>query len=71
MAVVESASLGFVAHATGIDVFGYGDDPDEAIRVLKEGIEGICTDRRMADLRSAVQRMLILDLVGEDGSTPD
>ena len=61
VAIVEPVQPGFVAHASGISVFGYGDNAAEAVEVLKEGIENICQDERFLDLRNAIQRMLLLD----------
>ena len=58
VAVVEPAKPGFVAHAAGISVFGYGDDAAEAVEVLKQGIESICRDEGFLDLRATIQRML-------------
>ena len=55
VAMVEPVNPGFVAHAGGISVFGYGDNTTEAIEVLKEGIENICMDDEFVDLRAAVQ----------------
>ncbi len=63
VAVVEPVDPGFVAYAGGISVFGYGDDPAEAVRVLKEGIENMCLDEEFLDLRASVQRMLVLENV--------
>ena len=59
-AVVEPVDPGFVAHAGGISIFGYGDDPAEAVRVLKEGMESMCLDEEFLDLRGSIQRMLLL-----------
>ena len=69
VAVVEQAQPGFVAHATGISVFGYGDDASEALEVLKQGIESVCKDEGFLDLRDAIQRMLLLDnlMAGRNG----
>ena len=61
IATVEPADPGFAAHAEGLSVFGYGDDPAEAIQVLKEGIEGIYGDEEFLDLRARVQRILLLE----------
>ncbi len=61
VAVVEAVEPGFVAHAAGISVFGYGDNADEAIEVLKEGIESICRGEGFFDLRATIQRMLLLE----------
>jgi hypothetical protein len=68
VALVEPAQPGFVAHAAGISVFGYGDDADEAVQVLKEGLEGICRDEGFLDLRATIQRMLLLQnlMAGEE-----
>ena len=63
VAMVEPVNPGFVAHAGGISVFGYGDNATEAIEVLKEGIENMCLDDEFVDLRAAVQRMLLLENV--------
>ena len=69
VALVEPAQPGFVAHAAGISVFGYGDDAAEAVEVLKQGIESICQDEGFLDLRDAIQRMLLLDnlMAGRNG----
>jgi hypothetical protein len=71
VAVVERVNPGFVAYAGGISVFGYGDDPAEAIKVLKEGIENMCLDEEFLDLRASVQRMLLLEnvMTGEKPQT--
>jgi hypothetical protein len=61
VAVVEPVQNGFMAHAAGISVFGYGDDAAEAVEVLKQGIESICRDEGFLDLRDAIQRTLLLD----------
>ncbi len=61
VAVVEPVQPGFVAHATGISVFGYGDDDDEAVEVLLQGIEGMCRDEGILDLRATIQRKLLLE----------
>jgi hypothetical protein len=73
VALVEPAQPGFVAHATGISVFGYGDNAAEAVEVLKEGIESICRDEGFLDLRDAIQRMLLLDnlMAGGNGKHND
>jgi hypothetical protein len=69
VALVEPAQPGFVAHAAGISVFGYGDDAAEAVEVLKQGIESVCKDEGFLDLRDAIQRMLLLDnlMAGRNG----
>ncbi len=69
VALVEPAQPGFVAHAPGISVFGYGDDAAEAVEVLKQGIESVCKDEGFLDLRDAIQRMLLLDnlMAGRNG----
>ena len=61
VAIVEPARPGFVAHAAGISVFGYGDDTDEALEVLKEGIESVCRDEGFLDLGAEIQKMLLLE----------
>jgi hypothetical protein len=61
VAVVEPAQPGFVAHASGISVFGYGDDASEALECLKQGIESICRDEGFLDMRAAIQRKLLLE----------
>ncbi|MGD0229634.1 MAG: hypothetical protein ABSC19_04645 [Syntrophorhabdales bacterium] len=60
VAVVEPVPPGFMAHVSGIAVFGYGDDDAEAIDVLKQGIEDICQGDGFLDLRASIQRMLLL-----------
>jgi hypothetical protein len=67
IATVEPTAPGFAAHTEGLPVFGYGDDPAEAVQALKEGIEGIYGDEEFLDLRARVQRMLLLqNLAGEE-----
>ncbi len=61
VAVVEPTQPGFVAHVAGISVFGYGDDADEALEVLKEGMESMCRGEGFLDLGSAIQKMLLLE----------
>ncbi|MGD0229214.1 MAG: hypothetical protein ABSC19_02500 [Syntrophorhabdales bacterium] len=61
VAVVEPVAPGFMAHVAGISVFGYGDDADEAVEVLKQGIESICQGEGFLDLRTTIQRMLLLE----------
>ncbi len=68
VAVVEPAQPGFVAHAAGISVFGYGDDAAEAIEVLKQGIESICRGEGFLDLRATIQRLLLLDNLKAEGN---
>ncbi len=68
VAEVEAAKPGFVAHAAGISVFGYGDNAAEAVEVLKEGIESICREDGFLDLRDAIQRMLLLDNLKAGGN---
>jgi hypothetical protein len=41
---VEERVQGYRAHPAGLHVYAYGDDPCEAIEVLKEGLEQICLD---------------------------
>ncbi|MGD0231208.1 MAG: response regulator [Syntrophorhabdales bacterium] len=64
--VVEPTHPGFAAYVAGIPVFGYGDDAAEAMKVLKEGIEGICQNEESLDLRATIQRMFLLDDLMED-----
>ncbi|MGD0231996.1 MAG: hypothetical protein ABSC19_16850 [Syntrophorhabdales bacterium] len=66
VAVVEPAHPGFVAHVAGISVFGYGDDATQAMKVLKEGIEGICQNEEFLNPRATIQRMLLLQNFMED-----
>ena len=68
VAEVEAARPGFVAHAAGISVFGYGDNAAEAVEVLKEGIENICQEEGFLDLRNKIQRMLLLDNLKTGGN---
>ncbi len=68
IAVIEPAQPGFVAHAAGISVFGYGDDAAEALEVLKEGIENICRGEGFLDLRATIQRLLLLDNLKAGGN---
>ncbi len=67
VATVESASIGFVAHAAGIPVFGYGDDEAEAFKTLREGLEKMCRqEEEFLDLRTNIQRMLLLENLSSD-----
>ena len=42
-AVVEADLVkGFIARLIEFPVYGYADDPDDAVEVLREGLEQIC-----------------------------
>ena len=74
VAVVEPVNPGFVAHAAGISVFGYGDVAHEAVEVLKQGIEHLCRSEGFLDLRATIQKILLLAnlVAGEEGeAAPD
>ena len=45
VAVVDSLSQGFVAHISGLPIFGYGDVVTDAVEALKHGIENIGEER--------------------------
>jgi hypothetical protein len=60
VAEVEPAHPGFMAHAVGISVFGYGGAAAEAIKALKEGIEDMCRGEEFLDRRATAERMLLL-----------
>ena len=43
-AIVEQDDDGFIARITDVPLYGYGDDPVEAIDALKCEIESLCDD---------------------------
>lgn len=57
--VVEPVNTGFMAHAVGISIFGYGYDAIEALEVLKRGIESIYRGEEFPDLRAVIQGMFM------------
>jgi len=57
--VVEPVDSGFMAHAAGISIFGYGYDAIDALEVLKRGIESTCQGEEFLDLRAAIQGMFL------------
>ena len=59
VAVVEPVQNGFMAHAAGISVFGYGYDAIEALGVLKQGLESIYRGEEFLDLRAMIRGMLL------------
>lgn len=43
-AVVEPDDIGFLARTTDLPLYGYGDDPIEAVQMLKREIESLYND---------------------------
>ncbi len=58
VAVVEPVKCGFAARATDLSVVGYGDDPAQAVEVLRQGIESMYESEEFLDFRYAIQSML-------------
>ena len=58
VAVVEPAKCGFAARATDFSVVGYGDDPAQAVEVLRQGMESMYESEEFLDFHYAIQSML-------------
>ncbi len=57
IASVEPLHPGFVAHAAGLPVFGYGVAPEDALEALKDGVENVFETGEFLDLDATTEAL--------------